>query len=373
MPRAAYIHVPFCTHRCGYCNFALVANRLDLVENYLEAVACELRSQLVEPQPVDTLYYGGGTPSQLGRDGFKRLASITGHWHPVQGDYEWTVEVNPADMHAPLAEALADCGVSRISLGAQSFRSQKLKLLERDHTAYDIVRSVELATQHGMAVAIDLMFAVPGETFGQWRDDVQQALSLDPDHLSVYGLTFEKGTTYWSRRMRGELQELDDQLQRDMYVYAIEQLSVAGLQHYEVSNFAKPGKRSRHNETYWRGDPYYAAGPGAARYVRGVRETNHRSTTTYLRRVLAGESPVAERESLDAESSARERLVFGLRRLEGVDRRAFIEATQYEIDQLVGNAVAKFVDQGMLEDDGHIIRLSHKGLLLSDAIWPELL
>lgn len=373
MPRAAYIHVPFCAHRCGYCNFALVAGRLDLVDDYFAAIATEMQSQLDKPQPVKTLYYGGGTPSQLGPEGLQKLASITNHWHPLEDDYEWTVEVNPTDMNAELAEAMAAAGVSRVSLGAQSFRAEKLKLLERDHRADNIDRSVELARQFGMAVAVDLIFAAPGETLQQWHADLQRAVSLGADHLSVYGLTFEKGTSYWTRRMKDDLEEVGDQLQRDMYVLAIEQLADAGFEHYEVSNFAQVGKRSRHNETYWRGDEYYAAGPGAARYIGGVRETNHRSTTTYLHRVLAGESPVAERESLDAEARARERLVFGLRRLEGVDRRAFAKATQHEIDRLAGDALAAFVEQGMLEDDGRQIRLTREGLLLSDALWPELL
>lgn len=373
MPRAAYVHVPFCAHRCGYCNFALVAGRADLVPAYLDAVERELREQLHEPSEVDTLYFGGGTPTQLGAEGLSRLAELCTHWHPLAAGYEWTVEANPADMLDAVARAIGTAGVNRLSLGSQSFRTAKLELLERDHRADDIRRSVLLARQHNMAVSLDLIFAAPGETLDEWLDDLQQAIDLAPEHISVYGLTFEKGTTYWGRRERGELQAAEDELERDMYLAAIDQLAAAGFEHYEVSNFARPGHRSRHNEAYWRGDEYYAVGPGAARYVAGVRETNHRSTTTYLKRVLAGESAVAEREQLDKESRARERLVFALRRLEGLRRDDFQQATGYTIDELAGAAIERFVEFDLLADTGQQIRLTREGLLVSDAMWPEML
>lgn len=377
-PRAAYIHVPFCGHRCGYCNFALVAGRDDLRESYLAAVARELETNLVTPQQVDTLYFGGGTPTQLGVEGIKSLMEVVTDWHPLAEGHEWTVEANPADMTEAMACALADAGVNRLSLGGQSFRLEKLTLLERDHCADDIVRSVELANDAGVAVSLDMIFAAPGETLPQWRDDLEKAIALSPDHISVYGLTFEKGTTFWNRRQRGDLVEIDDDLQRAMYIYAIDRLGEAGYYQYEVSNFARvrsdgTESRSRHNETYWRGDEYYAAGPGAARYVDGIRETNHRSTTTYLKRMLAGQSPVAEREKLDRDSKAREQLVFGLRRLEGVQREEFHIATGFAMDELAGESIAKLVAGGFLADNDERIQLTREGLLVSDAIWPELL
>ncbi|QDU57781.1 radical SAM family heme chaperone HemW [Aeoliella mucimassa] len=377
MPQAAYIHVPFCAHRCGYCNFAVVAGRGELVPAYLDAIDRELASLVDEPQPVITLYFGGGTPTQLGCEGLERLGEIVLAHHPLlQSDtrgYEWTIEANPADMSTDMARTIANSGANRLSLGGQSFRPEKLKLLERDHTASDIIRSMQLAHEHKLAVSLDLIFATPDETLDQWHRDLQQAIDLQPEHISVYGLTFEKGTTYWGRLLRGELVESEDELQRDMYLSTIERLNQAGYEHYEVSNFARPGHRSRHNETYWRGDEYFAAGPGAARYVAGVRETNHRSTTTYLRRVQAGESPVAEREQLDHEARARERLVFGLRRLEGVDRQEFQAATGYAVEQLAAEAIDKFVDIGLLQVDDHRVKLTREGLLVSDAMWPEML
>lgn len=371
-PRAAYIHVPFCRHRCGYCNFTLVAGRDELIPAYLEAIETEL-ADAGRPQPVDTLYFGGGTPTQLDSRQLRRLAQTVLAWHPLADAGEWTVEANPADLSGELIDALAELGVTRLSLGGQSFNAHKLELLERDHRADDVARAVELARGANLDVALDFIFATPGETLDDWRTDLERALELEPAHVSTYGLTFERGTQFWSRRRRGELREADEQLERAMYELAIDRLTAAGLEHYEVSNFARPGRRSRHNQVYWSGDGYFAAGPAAARLVGGVRETNHRSTTTYLRRVLAGQSPIAEREQLSAEARARELLVFGLRRIEGVERREFADRTGYQPSDLAATQIEKLVELGLLKETDQRIRLTRAGLMVSDAIWPELL
>jgi oxygen-independent coproporphyrinogen-3 oxidase len=202
---------------------------------------------------------------------------------------------------------------------------------------------------------------------------LQAALALAPDHISTYGLTFEKGTSFWSRLNRGELARVDEEIERQMYEAAIDTLTAAGFEHYEVSNFAKSGHRSRHNENYWLGGQYFAAGPGAARFIAGRRETNHRSTTTYIARVLAGESPIAEAEQLAPEDAARERLVFALRRLEGIDTATFASATGCRIEQLGGDALRRMIDLGFFELCSGRLRLTRAGLLISDAIWPEFL
>jgi oxygen-independent coproporphyrinogen-3 oxidase len=283
------------------------------------------------------------------------------------------VEANPADVDAAMIDTLSALGVTRLSIGAQSFRSEKLRLLERDHDAVKIRAAVQLAKRVGMQVALDLIFGTPGETLDESRADLEAAIALEPDHVSTYGLTFERGTAFWGRHLRGELGEVDEELGREMYALAIDRLSAAGFEHYEVSNFARPERRSRHNQTYWSGKSYFAYGPGAARYIDGVRETNHRSTTKYLQRMLAGNSPVAEREQLSSEARARELLVFGLRRMEGVSRSEFRERTSFEIDALVDGALQKFVELKLLVDDGERVRLSREGLFVSDALWPELL
>lgn len=371
-PRAAYIHVPFCRHRCGYCNFTLVAQRDDLIESYLEAVQREM-SWLDSPRDVDTLYFGGGTPTHLGPEALCRLLSSTKEWFVPSEGAEVSVEANPADLTTEIVEVLSQQGVTRISLGAQSFQTSKLQRLERDHRAETIIATVDLARKHFESISLDLIFAAPEETLAEWENDLRAALQLQVDHISIYGLTYERGAPFWSQVQQGELTPLDEELQRAMYLTAIDTLATVGYEHYEVSNFAQPDHRSRHNETYWSGRGYFAVGPGAARYVQGRRETNHRSTTTYLKRVLAGQSPVQESETLSPPDAARERLVFGLRRLEGVDRQDFARDTGYEIDELVGEAVKKYIALGMLEWDQSRLRLTRAGLLVSDSMWTDFL
>lgn len=384
-PRAAYLHVPFCRHRCGYCNFTLLAGRDDLMEAYLEALQREL-SGLQSPREVDTLFIGGGTPTHLPAPQLDRLLEIALRWFPLARAGELTVEANPVDVTPARLGVLARRGVTRISLGVQSFADAKLHVLERDHRRDQIERAFGLARQAIAEVSLDLIFGAPGETLAVWQDDLASALALGPDHLSTYGLTFERGTRFWSRYRRGELRPPGEDEELQMYETAIDRLTEAGFRHYEVSNFARidpagepaggepaGDRRCRHNEVYWTGRTYYAAGPGAARFVDGRREVNHRSTTTYLKRVLNGQSPVAESELLDPEAAARERLVFSLRRLEGLQPRRFADETGYSIESLCGDVMRHLVEQGLVVATGDRLRLTRAGLLVSDAIWPRIL
>ena len=227
--------------------------------------------------------------------------------------------------------------------------------------------------KHFASVAVDLIFAAPGETLGNWGQDLQTCIDDGCHHVSTYGLTYEKGAAFWSRREKGRLQSADEELERRMYEWAIDRLTAAGFEHYEVSNFARSGHRCRHNECYWTGRGYYAVGPGAARYVDGRRELNHRSLSTYLKRVLAGRSPVAEGETLGPEDAAREQLVFSLRRLGGVAKATFARETGYPIEQLAGSEVRRFRRWGLLEETATHLRLTRSGLLVSDSIWPAML
>jgi len=370
--RSAYVHVPFCSHRCGYCNFTVVAGRGDLIEPYLTALDREL-SWLPTECPVLTLFIGGGTPTQIPLAPWRRLLEMVTRRFRLEVSGEFSIEANPADVDPAILDAARRFGVTRISLGAQSFDRRKLQTLERDHLGEDIDHAVALAHDRFESVSLDLIFGLPHESLDTWRGDLQAALSLAPHHISTYGLTFEKGTQFWNRLRRGELKPLDEERQREMFELAIDMLTSAGYEHYEVSNFAIPGHRARHNEAYWTGREYYAAGPGAARYLDRCRETNHRSVTTYVKRVLRGESPVAEQERLDDEAAARERLVFGLRRLEGVHRLEFLQQTGFSLDDLAAPALGKLLQWKLLEFADNRLRLTMAGLMVSDSIWPELL
>jgi oxygen-independent coproporphyrinogen-3 oxidase len=375
-PRAAYIHVPFCAHRCGYCDFTVLAGRDDLATDYLDALERELAS-LERPHPVETLFIGGGTPSRLAPPLLERLIALVRHWLPLEAGGEWSLEANPIDIAGEAggekAAILAAGGVNRVSLGAQSFDAGVLATLERDHSPADVERAVARLTPHIANVALDLIFGVPGQTFASWRTTLARAADSGAVHVSTYGLTIEKGTAFWSRRRKGTLVPAGDELERSMYAAAMDDLERSGFAQYELSNFARAGFACRHNEVYWSGLPYLAFGPGAARYVGGWRQTNHRSTTMWLKRVFAGESPVAETETLDPEARAREALVLGLRRIAGVDFARFREQTGFDAQDLGGRALAQHAAQGLLEITQSNVRLTREGRFLADSVIVDLL
>src|SRR5580700_6155530 len=339
-PRSAYIHVPFCVHRCGYCDFTLVARRDDLIDAYLEALAIDL-AQLELPREVDTLFFGGGTPTHLPADQLRRLLNLTLRWFVPATGAEVCVEANPAGLDDAKIAVLAEAGVNRVSLGVQSFDAGILELLERDHRGPEIPAVVERVRRSIPNLGLDLIFGVPGQSIDLWRATLKAALALEPTHLSTYGLTFEKGTAFQSRLNKGLLDRCEEESERQMYALAMDELPRAGFEQYELSNFARPGFRCRHNEVYWAGTPFFGFGPGAARYAAGRRELNHRSVTTWINRVLAGQSPIAESEELSPEGRARELIMLNLRRCEGLALGGFQEQTGFDFRELAGDALSR--------------------------------
>ena len=371
-PRHAYVHVPFCRHRCGYCDFSLVAGRDDLIDRYFAALAVELE-RVREPLDLDTLYLGGGTPSHLGPDGLERLFGLLhASLRPVAGA-EISIECNPEDVSEPLAAALHACGVTRASLGAQSLDAVTLRSLDRSHAPDDVRRAVALLGDRGLAVNIDLMTAAPGQSFTAVERDLDAVIAIGPQHVSVYCLTWEKGTAFEGLRRTGALAAADEGDERAMFEAAIDRLEAAGYEHYEVSNFARPDHRCRHNEAYWDCRPWEAFGPGAARFDGRTRTTNHRSPVTWMAKVLSGDDFTGDMDAMDDDAAARERLVVGLRRRAGVDRTAFRAASGLDLDTLAGPAISRWVAQGLASDDGQTIRLTRAGLLVSDGLWGDIL
>jgi len=371
-PRHAYVHVPFCRHRCGYCDFSLVAGRDDLIDRYFAALAVELE-RVREPLDLDTLYLGGGTPSHLGPDGLERLFGLLhASLRPVAGA-EVSIECNPEDVSEPLAAALHACGVTRASLGAQSLDAVTLRSLDRSHAPDDVRRAVALLGDRGLAVNIDLMTAAPGQSLTAVERELDAVIAIGPQHVSVYCLTWEKGTAFEGLRRTGALAAADEGDEGAMFEAAIDRLEAAGYEHEEVSNFARPGHRCRHNEAYWDCRPWEAFGPGAARFDGRTRITNHRSPVTWMNRVLAGDDVTGDVDAMDAEAAARERLVVGLRRRAGVERAAFRAASGLDLDDLAAPAITRWVVQGLATDDGATIRLTRAGLLVSDSLWADVL
>ena len=370
VPKAAYIHVPFCHTRCPYCNFTVVANRLDLVDRYVDAVTRELAG-LGHPQAMKTIFLGGGTPTLLPREPLLRLLAAIQYWLPLAGDGEWSIEANPQDVDRELCSLLRDQGINRISLGGQSFDAAKLKMLGREHTGDQLASAIDRASQWFDEVSVDLIFGVPGETMSVWRSDLHQATSDCVSHLSTYGLTYEKGARYWGQLQKGQIVALPEETELEMYLYAIETLTQHGMNHYEVSNFAKPGSECLHNQTYWQGDAWLGFGPGAAAYVDGTRSVNHRSTVKYLQRIEAGQSPIAESQTLDWATRTRERFIFGMRQLKGVNWSELVRSGEPQAIEAIAEQLPKHVALGFLEWHQDTIRLTPQGLPISDSLWVD--
>jgi oxygen-independent coproporphyrinogen-3 oxidase len=371
-PGAAYVHVPFCLHHCCYCDFAVAAGQDHLIDLYTEALAAEMRT-LERPQPIDTLFLGGGTPTHLSPCQLERLLRAVLDWLPLRPGHEFSVEANPATLTAEKVGVLAAHGVNRISLGAQSFQPEVLRLLERDHADGDICRAVAVALKEIDKVSVDLIFGVPEQTTEQWAADLAQAVALGVGHVSTYGLTYEKGTRLWKDRQRGRVQALDEQAELDMYLRAVDALTAAGFEHYEISSFARPGSHCRHNQVYWANYAYFGFGLGAARYIQGRRDVNTRDLQGYLRKALAGEVTVMQSEQLSDEERARETLCLNLRRGEGVDREKFRRQTSFDVDALAGEVLRRHVEHGLLDDDGCRVRLTRAGKCVADAVVSCLL
>ncbi len=369
-PKAAYVHVPFCHSRCPYCNFTVVANRLDLVDRYVAAVTRELTS-LDRPHLVNTIFIGGGTPTLLPREPMLKLFEAIRQWLPLVEGGEWSIEANPQDVDENLCRLLKDQGINRISLGGQSFDAAKLKMLGRDHTGDQLANSIDLASQWFSKVSVDLIFGVPGEDMQVWQSDLHAATSRCVSHLSAYGLTYEKGAHYWSQLQKGQIVAVAEDTELEMYLYAIETLTQHGMNHYEVSNFARLGSECLHNQTYWQGDAWLGFGPGAAAYLNGTRTVNHRSTLKYLQRIENGQSPVAETQTLDWSTRTRERFIFGMRRLNGVDWSSLASSGEPQSVEAIAQQLAKHVKLGFMEwHEGHA-RLTPTGLPISDSLWVD--
>ncbi len=313
-PRHVYVHVPFCVRRCTYCDFAIAVRRVVPVRAYVDAVRRETELAAAPPVPA-TVYLGGGTPSQLGGEGLADLLGVVG----ARAAEEVTIEANPDDVTPDAARTWARAGVTRLSLGVQSFSDRVLAWMHRTHDSTAIAPAVAAARAAGIAnVSLDIIFAVPEDLRRDLAHDLRRALALEPSHVSLYGLTVEPGTPLARQIARGECRPARETLYEDEYLLAHEQLAGAGLTFYEVSNAARPGFESRHNRAYWRQAAYLGLGPSAHSFDGAMRWWNEPAWAAWQRRVEAGESPIAGRELLNDRQRALEQWYLGLRTSEGV-------------------------------------------------------
>ncbi|MCE9533360.1 MAG: radical SAM family heme chaperone HemW [Planctomycetes bacterium] len=369
-PAAAYLHIPFCAHHCGYCDFAVASGQDHLIDLYVEAIGAELAT-LNHPAPMQTLFLGGGTPTYLSAEQLERFLQSVRRWLPLETGGEFSIESTPESITPEKMDVLAKFGVTRVSIGVQSFHPHLLPVLDRRHGPEHVGPAVAAVRKHGMQLSLDLIFGVPGQSLDDWRQDLDWALELGSDHLSTYGLTYEKGTPLWKDRERGGVKALDEEAELGMYLLAMDHLAKAGFEHYEISNFARPGHRCRHNEAYWANHAYLGFGLGAARYVQGRREVNTRNLKEYLKRVLAGEPATFQSEELTPEERARETAVVQLRRSDGIFRTSFQQQTGFSLDDLMGQKIIGQTALGLLRDDGERVWMTREGKCVADSLATD--
>ncbi len=315
MPRHVYLHVPFCARRCSYCDFSIAVRRDVPVDEYLHALDAELRTRFDgQEHDVDTIYLGGGTPSRLGGDGVARaLDLVRRHFHPA-GDAEITIEANPEDVSPVAAEAWRAAGVNRLSLGGQTFDDRVLAWMHRGHGSAGTAQAVATARAAWIDnLSLDLIFALPEALERNWSNDVDRVLELEPDHVSLYGLTIEPSTPLGKWVAAGATVEQPEEGYEADFLLAHDRLTAAGFEHYEVSNYARPGRRARHNSAYWKQVPYVGLGPAAHEYDGHVRRWNARAYTAWRDLAVAGRDPIEGSEQLTADNRIAEEIYLGLR------------------------------------------------------------
>ena len=316
-----YIHVPFCARRCSYCDFAIAVRRTVPVDEYLTALDREiqLRAGGAQTNPVSTIYLGGGTPSRLGADGVHRVLDLVRSRFPQSPGAEVTVEANPEDVSPDSASRWRDAGVTRVSLGIQSFNDDVLRWMHRTHDASQARQAAKTLTAAGFHDwSLDLIFALPPEVERSWPDDLRQAIDLGSSHISCYGLTVEPHTPLLRWRERGEVHEADEERYEAEFLEADRLLTGAGFDHYEVSNYGRPNRRAVHNSAYWRRVSYVGFGPSAHSFSGAARRWNAREYVTWRDLVIEGRDPVEGTEELDADAVAIEEAYLGLRTVEGL-------------------------------------------------------
>jgi oxygen-independent coproporphyrinogen-3 oxidase len=379
-PKGVYVHVPFCMHKCHYCDFYSVVDTRGRQPAFAARLIEEIEASAPWlPRAVETVFVGGGTPTLLAAELWAGiLAALTDRLagRPQGGGgpaVEFTVEANPETVTEPLLAVLVGGGVNRISLGAQSFHLKHLEMLERRHDPAAVARSVGLARAAGIDnISLDLIFGIPGQSLDEWLGDLEAALALEPAHLSCYGLTYEPNTPLAARLRAGGITRVDEDLEAAMYEAAIDRLAGAGFEHYEISNWARPGRRCRHNLLYWNNEQWWPLGPGAAGHVAGWRWANVPQLGDYLAGGVL--PPITGVERLDDDGRVGEVLMMGLRLVEGLPlgrvESLLATGTRGPVRE---EAIEGHVGAALLHRSGDRLRFTRRGLLLADRVLADLI
>ena len=370
-----YIHIPFCASRCIYCGF-YSTTRLDLRQQYVDALIRELvevgKSKMLKDDSISTVYLGGGTPSQLTIPQLHQLFDAIYIYNKVESGAEVTIEMNPDDVSVPYADTLRQLGINRVSMGAQTFDDERLRWLNRRHTVAQVGQAVTILRAAGIRnISIDLMYGFPDETIDDFVRDIDEAIKLDVEHISAYCLMIEEGTELYRRYGDKRVREYDDskeEIERKMYELLIDKLTAAGYEHYEISNFARPSFRSRHNSSYWTGVPYIGLGAAAHSFDGHLRSWNVSDIRQYIAAVNRDER-LNEEEVLSATDFYNERVMLGLRTCEGVDLSALSDD---ERNYCIQEAQPFLSDDILLLTDNRLV-LTKKGLFVSDYVISSLM
>lgn len=369
-----YLHIPFCKKRCIYCDFFSTTCK-EQKTAYIRALCHELtdRKDYLKGEPIETIYLGGGTPSQLAKEDFEAIFSHIYKVYKVTPNAEITLEANPDDLTSEYISMLRTFPFNRISMGIQTFQETTLKQLQRRHTADQAIRAFQGCRTAGFQnISIDLMYGLPGETLTSWKKDLKQALSLHPEHISAYHLIYEEGTPLWKLREQHKVEEADEDLSVSLFGTLIDELTTAGYEHYEISNFCRPDKYSRHNTSYWRGIPYLGCGPSAHSFNGTTREWNVSSIDLYIKGI-EGNQRDFETENLDQTTRYNEFIITTIRTVWGTPIEKLKQEFGNELWEYCRKMSAPYLENGKLEVHEGALRLTREGIFISDSIMSDLL
>lgn len=360
------MHIPFCTQICYYCDFSKVFIKNQPVDDYLRALVREFESYGIHR--LRTLYMGGGTPTAITAQQLDYILSELTKFLDLSMLEEFTIEANPGDLDADKIAVLKNSAVNRVSLGVQTFNNKHLKKIGRSHNETQIYESIDALKGAGFDnISIDLIYALPGQTLADVKDNVAKALALDIPHLSLYSLILEHHTVFMNKTRRGKLNLPTEDLEAEMFDYILEQMKGAGFDHYEIANFARPGFESKHNLVYWDNEEYFGCGAGASGYLNGIRYRNRGPIQHYLKAVAEGNARLSE-EVLTKKEQMEEEVFLGLRKNKGVSISRFETKFETSFEGIYGQVVRGLAAEGLVDLDGDRLRMTQKGLFLGDTV-----
>ncbi len=369
-----YIHIPFCKSKCKYCDFNSFPGKEALIEPYLDALKKELSgsSDLLRDKTVTSVFVGGGTPSLIDAKNIYELMNTCRLYFNIDGKAEMTIESNPGTLSYEKLMAYRMSGINRLSIGLQACQDALLSKLGRIHTAEEFNLNYEAAVKAGFKnINADVMFGLPGQNINDWQETIKHAAKLGLRHISCYSLKFEEGTPFYEMLQSGELQPVDEELDRRMYWYAADELKRQGYVHYEISNFALPGFECRHNLVYWKAREYLGAGAGAHSYINGSRYNNIYGIEEYIKKISSNTSCKENIERIDRTEAMSEFMILGLRLIDGISVPEFKERFDEDIFSIYGKQLEKLLKKQLLEQEGDKLRLSPYGLDIANNVFVE--